>query len=186
MAEGLTFSDDDQLLCELREGGETGSNALARLYRQNLALLHSSLMRLDSTLTQYDREDLAQQVFVEFWRNRNAFRGECSAAHYLVRIATNLLSKHHRSESRRLHLEAERRDVSLLDDEVDMQRCEASELVHFALEQLPRAQREAVHLVFLQDKTIAEAAGMVGCSYNAMKKRLACGKQFIEKRLRGF
>ncbi len=183
MAEGLTFSDDEQLLCDLREGGETGCNALARLYRQNLALLHSSLMRLDSTLTQHDREDLAQQVFVEFWRNRNAFRGECSAAHYLVRIAANLLSKHHRSESRRLHLEAERPTVSILDDEVDMQRCETSELVHFALEQLPRAQREAVQLVFLQDKTIAEAAGMVGCSYNALQKRLCDGKRLIVNKL---
>ena len=112
MAEGQTFSNDAQLLQDL-QGDEPGSReAFSMLYRQYVLMLRGTLIRLDRTLTFQDCEDLAQQVFAEFWRNRMAFCQECSVAHYLVRTAKNLLGKHQPSESYRRRLELNVQGVS--------------------------------------------------------------------------
>lgn len=177
--------DDQQLLHHLCEGGAEGRVACARPYRMHLTAVRAMLFRLDQTLSVEDRDDLAQQVFAELWRNRAPFRSECSIGHYLIGIAANLVSKHHRSETRRKRREAEAAaGTPLADDDDGIKRHEAWELAEAALRQLPDEQRQAVELVHLQERKIAEAAKVAGCSTRTMKHRLQRGKAALEQHLR--
>lgn len=182
------LGEDAALLASLSQGGDEGRRALAQLYLRYFARLQLILRRIDRTLPPYDCEDLAQQVFIELWRNRVAFRGDSSALHYMVRIGTNLLSKHHRSETRRRRREA----VAVMtfaipnsenDDKV-LHRRETAELVRLALEQLSVDQRTAVDLVYFQHKSTTEAAEILGCSTVALIGRIKRGKHILLHQLR--
>jgi RNA polymerase sigma-70 factor (ECF subfamily) len=146
-------------------------------------MLRATLLGMGASLSQQDREDLIQQVFTEFWRNRSSFRGECSVAHYLRRLAARTLSDHRRSEARRKQREAGTLTVWAEDDD-HIQRHEAIELVHQALQHLPDAQRQAVELVCLQGRSIADASAIARCTTRSMRYRCGCDKALLEQHLR--
>jgi RNA polymerase sigma-70 factor (ECF subfamily) len=181
---GDLIHPDEQFIADLHEGGEPGRAAFALMYRHCLPVLRAALLRMGASLSPQDREDLIQQVFMEFWRNRSNLRGECSVAHYLRRIAACLLSNHCRNEARRKRREADTVTVWAEDDD-HIQRHEALELVRHAMKQLSDVQRQAVELVCLQGRSVAEAAEIACCSAENMKSRCRRGKLLIKKQLQG-
>jgi RNA polymerase sigma-70 factor (ECF subfamily) len=178
-----TGEDDALLLARIAKGGEEARQALADLYQRHVTAVHAALGRLDRSLNVQDREDLAQHVFAEVWRHPGRFRGESSVLHYLGRIAANLLSNHRRRESRRIRREIAAPSGSGADGQEVIRQHEAADIVGMALAQLPAEQRQAVELICLHGRTVAEAATMVGCSRAALQKRLYWGKMRLRQRL---
>lgn len=90
---------------------------------------------------------IARCRIVDFWRRRGRAREELVEGEDLVLLADSLWS------DRRLRWE--------IDSRIDIER---------ALAALPFRQREALHLHYVDDLTVAATATMMGVSENAVKK----------------
>lgn len=86
---------------ELSEGLETRSTSPF----EDIAAVHALYQRriyrflLLSLRDQDAAHSLTQDTFLNAWRYRKSFRGECSIATWLMRIAVNLLRDHTRTET---------------------------------------------------------------------------------------
>jgi RNA polymerase sigma-70 factor (ECF subfamily) len=179
---GDPTNSETRLLDDLARGGQAARRAFGNMYRRYAPLLRGALWRRDHGMPQHECEDLVQQAFMEFWRDLARYRGECSLPSYLTGIALRLQSNHWRTRSRRRHLEV----LSLtprvcVDDTVD--RREVVALIRQGLQDLPRPQRQAMELVYLQGRTAAEAAEIVGCSVRAIEYRCLSGKSLLRDSL---
>jgi RNA polymerase sigma-70 factor, ECF subfamily len=148
-------------------------------YRTHLAGIRGFLARLCVSPQQVN--DLAQEVFVRAWKQRNRFRGNASVKTWLFAIAFNVTR-----ESRRMHRYAELRDVLPADDTSELARCSAKEqavLLRDAVEMLPAKQQEAIKLVYFAGMRPAEAAQFVSCKPNVFHRRLADGRAEIRRRI---
>ena len=156
--------DDALLLGFIGSGGEAGREALAELYQRYHRPLIGSLVRIDSSLSLEDREDLAQGVFVEVWEGRWSHRGETSLLAHLVRRAASRLYNQRRSRSAAQAREwlsgVEIRNSLGLDSQpLDaLHVAERQEQVRLALAALPNTLRTSIELIDLQGVKIVDAA----------------------------
>jgi len=132
-------------------------------------------------------ETLTQECFLRAYQHRHRFRGESSAATWLVRIALNLAYDHAKSRrasfwkklfaSRRRDQESEARHVAELPDaqaspEQQVLAREAARAVWSAAAELPEKQRAVFLLRFVEDMTLAEIAESTGSELGTVKAHL--------------
>lgn len=164
---------DEQLLCDLREGGEKGRRACAQLYRRYFKELVRQLGRMHRSVTLEDREDVAQQVFLELAQERCRYDGSISILSWLVRRALARLVDQHRRDQSRLQRElcqaGGELGVELLDPPALLWTQQRRELVQLAVAELPTAQRQVVELIFLQGRSATEVAEKLACSVSALR-----------------
>ncbi len=132
-----------------------------------------------------DAEDVLQTTYVKVVSGRARFGGKSAFRTWLFGVIRQTAREHHRRV--RSHWErAERleREVAVgvggverPDDRAE--RAETGRILLDAMAELPRRQREVLHLVFYQDLTIREAAvamevslGSARVHYDRGKKRL--------------
>jgi len=171
-----------------RSASQISGGALLEAYR-----LGGSQEAFDSLVAQYwqgvfrtchrilgqwtDAEDVSQFVFLALTQLNTRFPSQLSR--WLHRVAKNASIGLLRSRKRR-----ERREqASSRPDRVESQELnlERSDLVDFALNQLPENLKEAVTLRYMEGWSQQEAADRVGCPRGTLSQRTAHG---IEK-LRG-
>jgi RNA polymerase sigma factor (sigma-70 family) len=139
-------------------------------------------------------EDLAQETFVRVYRNRDAFKPGARFSPWLYTIAGNLARNHLRSRSRRseVPLEAASDDAPSIGDrtpgkdgtpEEHCLRDEQRTAVRSAVAELPDDLREAVVLCELEDRSLAEAAGLLSTTVKAVESRLYRARQQLRQRL---
>jgi RNA polymerase sigma-70 factor (ECF subfamily) len=68
-----------------------------------------------------------------------------------------------------------------LSSQPDIQQDGDSDLAHRAVKRLPPKQREAVALVWVQNKTHAEASRIANCAESTISWRLALAKRTLRK-----
>src|SRR5688572_20902958 len=78
--------DEGQLLAAARRGDLC---AFELLYRRNVKRLHALCWRLCAADTAA-AEELVQEVFVRAWAHLSGFRGDCTFAAWLRRVAVHL------------------------------------------------------------------------------------------------
>ncbi len=132
-----------------------------------------------------DAEDVLQTTYLKVVSGRARFGGKSAFRTWLFGVIRQTAREHHRRA--RSHLErAERLEREVAagvggaerpDDRAE--RAETSRILLEAMAELPRRQREVLHLVFYQDLTIREAAvamevslGSARVHYDRGKKRL--------------
>jgi RNA polymerase sigma-70 factor (ECF subfamily) len=136
-------------------------------------------------------ETLTQDCFLNAYRSKSSFRGECSVNTWLMRIAVNLVRNH--SRNRRFHFwrKTQRLDGEEIHEWPDRsispeERAAVNEQVEAvweATKTLSDKQRTVFLLRFLEDLDIAEIAQSTGLSENAVNVHLFRAVRGVRRRL---
>jgi RNA polymerase sigma-70 factor (ECF subfamily) len=126
---------------------------------------------------------LTQDTFLNAWRTRANFRGECSIATWLMYIAVNLLRSHTRTESFRFWKRVGATSVSADDLKSQLSHPERSaeakmiaqaelEQIWRRVEKLSRPQRTIFLLRFIEEQELAEIAKIMHMPVPTVKSHL--------------
>jgi RNA polymerase sigma-70 factor (ECF subfamily) len=129
-----------------------------------------------------EAEDVAQETFLRLWRDRQKWRPEAKLQTWLFRVARNLcIDRFRRKEvvTDKVPEQIDPRDGP----SADLQRSQSAGLVNNAVAQLPERQRAAIALIYHQDLSNIEAAGILGISVDALESLLSRGRRHLKKRL---
>ena len=163
----------DRLLAELADIDTLCANHRSRIYRYALMSLR------DPDLA----ETVTQDCFLKAYRARNEFRGECSIATWLTRIATNLIRDTTRSQKFQFWKSAQATavDVVALADRLRSPGLSAEgglvvreELVQVweAVAHLPGKQHSVFLLRFVEELDVTEIATVMGLRVGTVKSHL--------------
>ena len=153
-------------------------DAIVATYEQRIFRFHLVSIR-DRDLAQ----SLTQDTFVRAWAARQTFRGDCSIATWLMRIALNLIRDHTRTDRFRFWKRVSETAVDVSDvsahiphrDSSLESRLIASEqmtLVWESVGQLSERQRSVFLLRFLEELELSEIADITGLPISTVKTHL--------------
>ncbi|MBE0542873.1 MAG: sigma-70 family RNA polymerase sigma factor [Verrucomicrobia bacterium] len=143
-----------------------------------------------------DANDLAQETFFRVYRARVSFRTGEKFTTWLYTIAANLARNHFRWRTRHpgVSLEAETDSsgqslASVLPADSPSPRqaalaAERAAAVRAAVSRLPEDLREAIVLCEWQERSVAEAAKIVGTTPKAVESRLYRARGILRERLK--
>lgn len=133
-------------------------------------------------------EDVLQTTYVKVLSGAAKYRGKASFRTWLFSVIRRTALEHARRARsraeglRRWDREVSRPAVAEPDDRVV--RDELTARLRAALSELPGRQREALHLVFYQGLTIAEASTVMGVSLGTARTHYERGKRGLRSLLR--
>ena len=143
-----------------------------------------------------DANDVAQETFARVFRARESFRPDARFSTWLFTIAANLARNQIRWRGRHpnvsLDAESDATDQPLISSlpapgtsptEAAL-AAERAAAVRAAVLELPDDLREAIVLCEWEEKTVAEAAAIVGTTPKAIESRLYRARQALREKLR--
>lgn len=142
-----------------------------------------------------DAEDLAQDVFVEFYKENGCFRENGNPEKYLFGIARNKVRGYYRDRARpvrtipieEIGIPTAIHDTRQQSDPVNLtERQELIKMIEEAITKLPPKARQALELQFINGLSSKTAAKKVGCSCKTLRKRLNYAITILRKELNGF
>lgn len=183
--------DEAQLIKGIQEGDRKSFQILVETYQRMvvntcLGIVHNKA----------DAEDLAQDVFLEIFRNAQNFRGDSKLSTWLYRIATNRSLNLIRSNKRKRFFQsieetftggrnrageisenrADQPDQSI----TDQQR---SDILHRAIDQLPEKQRIAFILNKYEDLSYQQIAEVMEISLASVESLIHRAKKNLQEQL---
>jgi RNA polymerase sigma-70 factor (ECF subfamily) len=159
------------------KSGDQG--AMAELYDRYSSVVYAVALRvLGETMA---AEDVLQEVFLQLWRNPNAFdaaRGSLGA--WLAVIARNRAIDALRK--RKPEMDIEDIVVSVAPDLAgEADRSRAAEKVRGVLGAMPSAQRSALEMAYFQGLSHSEIADKTGEPLGTIKTRIRAGLMMLRK-----
>ena len=155
------------LVARARKGDREAFRALVERHQGRALALARRLMRDDA-----EAEEVAQDAFLKAWSALPAFRAEASFGTWLHRIVyRRALDRLDALKARRRHEAAAPswpEDGAAVDDPDGP----GDERVRRLVESLPAAQRAAVTLYYFEDRSVQDAAKVLGMHENTMKTHL--------------
>ena len=161
----------DRMIAELGDIDTLCATYRSRIYRYALLSLR------DADLA----ESVTQDCLLRAYRARDEFRGDCSVATWLTRIATNLIRDATRSRKFQFWKTAPAVDVGVLADrlrspgispETSMVVREELVKVWDAVEKLPGKQHSVFLLRFVEEMELPEIAAAMGLHVGTVKSHL--------------
>jgi RNA polymerase sigma-70 factor (ECF subfamily) len=169
-------NDEAALIARISSGDQS---AMGELYDQYSGIVYGVALRvLGNTMA---AEDVVQEVFLQLWRNPQAFHSDRGRlAPWLAVIARNraidVLRKRQPEDD--IH---ELPIATGVDLESEAARKIAIEKVRGVLAQLPPEQRKAVELAFFEGLTHTEIAGKTGEPLGTVKTRIRAALLALRK-----
>ena len=176
--------DDVQLIHRILSGDEAAFSALVRKYQKSV---HALAWRKIGDF--HIAEEIAQDTFLQAYKNLATLRNPNQFAGWLYVIANNLCKRWHQSNKPAMQsldgtsvAEVEvfsyRRYVS------EQREAEATErrheIVEALLEELPESERTVVTLYYLGEMTAKEIGNFLGVSVNTIKSRLRRARERLQ------
>lgn len=157
-------------------------------FRALIQTHQSAVLRLGAAMLKDEARaaDLAQEVFLTFWRERSRYQHRGRLRAYLLGIARNrALAQLARQRSRTRLVEIARRrpTTPVPDPELQLARAQDGSRLAEALDQLPEARREAVSLRFLHGLSVREVAEVCGVPEGTVKSRIGRGLAALREAL---
>lgn len=137
-------------------------------------------------------EDLAQETFVEAWKQLPRLEEPAKLKAWLCGILRFKLSHHHRRESRQPLARAGDLDeaVQLASDLPDAEdttmKAEEQALLWQTLEKVPESYREVLILYYREHRSLASVADELDLTEAAAKQRLSRGRKLLQERMLAF
>ena len=190
----MSTTEEDSLdQADMRRLQAGHDSALDSLMDRHAGVLHGFLSRFIGD--EDAANDLAQETFVRVYQNRTSFKTGTGFSPWLFTIAGNLARNHLRARSRRpeipLDASGDGEDRGFIDqlrasgDSPDerLLKAERDSEVRRAVAALPDDLREAVVLCELEDRALAEAAGLLSTSVKAVESRLYRARKQLREQL---
>jgi RNA polymerase sigma-70 factor, ECF subfamily len=179
-ASAMQASCDTVLIARVAQGDRSAMRELYARYRLRVFRFALRILR--------DRpkaEDVSSDVFLDVWRQADRFEGRSGVLTWMLGITRmKALSA--------LRVPAEQE----LDDEVAgaiedpaedpatvLQKKERGAIIRKCLTKLSAEHREIIDLVYYHEKSIAEAAAIVGIPDNTVKTRMFCARKHLARLL---
>ena len=143
-----------------------------------------------------DANDLAQETFVRVFRAKDSYRPEQRFGTWLYTIAANLARNHIRWRTRHpnVSLDAESpqtgrtlSDTLISENPTPKEQSLAADrvaAVRAAVEELPPEMREAIVLCEWEERSVADAATILGATPKAVESRLYRARQILRGELK--
>ncbi|MCY7350041.1 MAG: sigma-70 family RNA polymerase sigma factor [Cytophagaceae bacterium] len=167
-------TQQERILWQLfRAGNHTAYGELATMYYRNLYDYGRRYTKDHDLL-----KDAIQEVFLEFWRRRQALHETDSIKFYLFKSFRNRLFKEHRrlawttsaDELPESGLDVEfSPETRIITQEVEE---ETQKRIRFIISQLPQRQQEAIYLRFFEDLDNEQIAQLLGINRQSVANLL--------------
>jgi RNA polymerase sigma-70 factor, ECF subfamily len=181
-AESATIQDtSEEVLLSAIAAGDKG--ALQTLYLRHKVRVYRYVLRLIGDATA--AEDIASEVFLEVWRQADAFEAKSRVSTWILGVARYKALSTLRSRSKERF--DERAADTIADDAEDpeamAERQEQGMIVRKCLSQLSAIHREVIDLVYYHEKSIKEVAQIVGVPESTVKTRMFYARKRMETML---
>lgn len=174
----MAAQNDKDLISIMAKDPEKGFRLLMARYKETV---YWHIRRL--VVSHADAQDVTQETFVRIFRSFSQFKGECSLASWVYRIATNealrLLSRY-RDERVSLDSTHEELNKMMADDYVDYSDLETVKLQK-AILALPTKQQLAFNLRYYNELGYDEIAEIIGSTADNVKSNYHIAKEKIIK-----
>ena len=190
MSVGITVRDEEQMIASILGGDSEQYHDLIRPYEHSVYRMALSFMK-----NQSDAEDVAQEAFLNAFRNLAAFRGQAKFSTWLISITLNEARGRLRRQSlvRMESLDETPEQVghvspALLRDwrEVPSEALERKEIramLQEAIGSLAPIYREVVLLRDVEELSVEETATELAISVASVKTRLHRARIMLQKAL---
>lgn len=159
----------DQALLERVAAGDQA--AIRVLFARHHLRIYRFIVRM--TNNEATAEELANEVFMEVWRNAGRFEGRSGVSTWMLSIARNktisMLRKRSESQLDEDYATAIADDADTPD--VATAKRDKGDRMRECLDQLSDQHREIIDLVYYHDKSISEVAEIVGIPEGTVKTR---------------
>ena len=165
--------EETELIKRIASGDEEALAKLIRIYKGRIFLYVYGLLR-----NYEDSEEATAETFFQVWRSAKRFKGRSKVSTWLFSIARNVAMKVLRKRRHETlifelyELDAFVQDVELPQD---------VELLRRAIEKLPPAQREVIHLAFYEELPYSEIAQILGVPESTVKTRVFYAKKKLRQ-----
>ncbi len=177
--------DDVQLIYRVLAGDEEAFSALVRKYQKSV---HALAWRKIGDF--HIAEEIAQDAFLQVYKNLATLRNPNQFAGWLYVIASNLCKRWHQKrkptmqslgdtpvteieESSYKHYVSDQREMEVMEHR--------HEIVKELLEKLPESERTVVTLHYLGEMTTKEIGKFLGVSVNTIKSRLRRARERLQE-----
>ena len=142
----------------------------------------------------FEAEDIVQETFLRAYKNLDKFDGMHKFSTWIYQIGINLCIDWLRKRKVRASLDAKTYDgegIELYEKlpgknpnpESEALLSETQELIHKAINSLPRNYKSIVVLRYLHDFSLQEISEIVAMPVTTIKTRIHRGRQFLRKKL---
>jgi RNA polymerase sigma-70 factor (ECF subfamily) len=134
-----------------------------------------------------EAEEVLQTVYLKILEGKARYRGEASLKTWLFAVIRKTAIGEYRKRVVRnlvfLGSSEKPAEAATTADApaVAFEKSEAQKVFRTALQKLPPRQREALHLVFYQDMSLSEAAGVMGISIGSARQHYERGKKHLRE-----
>jgi RNA polymerase sigma-70 factor, ECF subfamily len=150
------------------------AKAMEEFYRTFSRIVYAFVMRrLENPVAS---EEVVVETMYEVWRSAGAFGGRSAPRSWLLGIARHkLIDKQRGWDSHQVEELGEEAENVASEDPTAfdyLSQLQTREQIQNCLETLPDEQSECMHLMFYEDMSINEIAGIQNCPENTIKTRL--------------
>lgn len=165
--------NDLELIAQIKAGKQAAFSALVRRYEQTVRGTVIGMLGYTA-----EADDVAQEVFIRFYKSIHKFRAESTLGTYLTRIAINLslneLKRRQRQQQRLVPIQNEqKRLLQIADPSEDPARSDNKQLIQQALQLLSEDFRTVVVLRLIDGYSVKETAAILQLPQGTVASRLA-------------
>lgn len=174
--------DSDETLIARIAGGDRV--AMQVLYARHHVRVYRFVLRI--VRNEATAEDLISEVFLDVWRQAGKFEARSAATTWMLSIARfkALSAMRKRSEDELDDAAAERIEDHADNPETALAKKDKGALLREALNGLSTEHREVIDLVYYHEKSVEEAASIIGIPEATVKTRMFYARKKLSELLR--
>jgi RNA polymerase sigma-70 factor (ECF subfamily) len=159
--------------------------AMQVLFQRHNVRIYRFVLRL--TGNESLAEEIVSEVFLNVWRQAGTFEAKCQVTTWLLAIARHkaLSALRRRSETQLDDVMAATVADPSDNAETVLDREDRGKIIRKCLTRLSPSHREIIDLVYYHEKSVDEAARIVGVPKNTVKTRMFYARNHLAKLLRG-
>jgi len=177
----MQSTPDEVLIGRIANGDRLAMQVLYARYHVRVFRFVVRLVRDETTA-----EDVISDVFLDVWRQAGRFEGRSTVSTWMLAIARfKALS----ALRRRLDRELDEETANAIEDPTDdpgmaLEKKDKSAMIRKCLLGLSAQHREIIDLVYYHEKSVGEAAQIVGIPENTVKTRMFYARKRLAELLK--